>query len=533
MDVGQWSWEKRKKIRQENLICISGAYENGFSFFEFPILLPDVAFDPEYAEKFAKKMQIEDFPIEQDGIFSLFFRSYVIFGQSSFFTFGAKFPLAGYWYEDCGRTPDELRDQVMDFDRETGKWSPVKRTEKTKEVERRFGLPDGALGTPGLTPEEVIICDGPSLSDIPSWTKLMDHLRNVAMGAVAAQDEGEGEAVAVENRATDMPDPLFRLRASDVYHWTPFPPPLLTPEMIQTVLPQGPKSIASSCTPGLTTIEHANHAAQQADALRGALGKVSQVAAEALGVCGCEADEFAYPWHEAPEWAQRAATDANGRAYWYAEMPRRERNMWMRVVASECLLIGEDDFERAECHNWHNSLRARPAETLTAAEHLDDVTTERDQLAAEVDRLAKQVEEYRQWCEALAVSRTKCLDETERGRDAAREECANWRRTAEAEQRRAAEVQVTHAALSKEIDRLKGELAKLRNAAAEVVWACPEAIGRRRIAVRGERIWLGNTSVCMTVEQGRVMFPDWTDPPQDGTYEIRAPGRAVLVRKES
>lgn len=81
-----------------------------------------------------------------------------------------------------------------------------------------------------------------------------------------------------------------------------------------------------------------------------------------------------------------------------------------------------------------------------------------------------------------------------------------------------------------EVARLTAELAKLRPA--EVVWACPKewATGWRIAWDDGCMDVHGtNATAVLTGSDVRMLY-GCDLPPQDGTYEIREPGRAVLIK---
>ena len=68
-----------------------------------------------------------------------------------------------------------------------------------------------------------------------------------------------------------------------------------------------------------------------------------------------------YPWAEAPEWAEYAATDRDGEAVWYERQPRLNQKIgWWHVsyggrqqsVSSEWPVPGVEDYK--------TSLEARP-----------------------------------------------------------------------------------------------------------------------------------------------------------------------------
>jgi hypothetical protein len=64
-----------------------------------------------------------------------------------------------------------------------------------------------------------------------------------------------------------------------------------------------------------------------------------------------EQQETKYPWHEAPEWAEWAATDSDGEKTWFEEEPFLVKGVWM-VITGECLSF--------EIPNHKDSLESRP-----------------------------------------------------------------------------------------------------------------------------------------------------------------------------
>ena len=65
-----------------------------------------------------------------------------------------------------------------------------------------------------------------------------------------------------------------------------------------------------------------------------------------------------YPWHEAPKWATCAATDGNGRRYWYEQQPYGCVGGWLSVGGR---------FEEIEDrdNNWFDTLEQRPPQMDT------------------------------------------------------------------------------------------------------------------------------------------------------------------------
>lgn len=65
-----------------------------------------------------------------------------------------------------------------------------------------------------------------------------------------------------------------------------------------------------------------------------------------------------YPWSEAPDFANYAATDRNGISYWFKHEPRREKYFW--EIAGEndrtCVIHPNPHVTKP----WDQSLEARP-----------------------------------------------------------------------------------------------------------------------------------------------------------------------------
>lgn len=71
-------------------------------------------------------------------------------------------------------------------------------------------------------------------------------------------------------------------------------------------------------------------------------------------------DPYTYPWDEAPEEAMWAATDADGEANFYTQMPELNPKGWWRCTIN----FGDrawqiEDFSVIR-EDWYNSLRKRP-----------------------------------------------------------------------------------------------------------------------------------------------------------------------------
>lgn len=61
-----------------------------------------------------------------------------------------------------------------------------------------------------------------------------------------------------------------------------------------------------------------------------------------------------YDWSKAPEWAQWAATDEDGRGYWYEHQPFIVGRRWL-PVGRAARIDGNVDY-----YNWRDSLECRP-----------------------------------------------------------------------------------------------------------------------------------------------------------------------------
>lgn len=70
-------------------------------------------------------------------------------------------------------------------------------------------------------------------------------------------------------------------------------------------------------------------------------------------------NDINYPWDEAPTWAQYAATDENGDAYWYENKPilRYSATMWGGVLDGRNCFI--TNYHSVKFH-WKESLQKRP-----------------------------------------------------------------------------------------------------------------------------------------------------------------------------
>lgn len=69
-------------------------------------------------------------------------------------------------------------------------------------------------------------------------------------------------------------------------------------------------------------------------------------------------NEFTYPWHEAPEWAEWAATDKGGNIWWYQARPEIATESEWRLRNS--LFSSLFSHNIGKCANWKNSLQKRP-----------------------------------------------------------------------------------------------------------------------------------------------------------------------------
>jgi hypothetical protein len=74
-----------------------------------------------------------------------------------------------------------------------------------------------------------------------------------------------------------------------------------------------------------------------------------------------------YPWHHAPEWAQFAATDADGLRYWHQERPSIDVNNdeWVPPYPANFKLITVDRSPLG-CPHWRDTLEERPIECADA-----------------------------------------------------------------------------------------------------------------------------------------------------------------------
>jgi len=68
-----------------------------------------------------------------------------------------------------------------------------------------------------------------------------------------------------------------------------------------------------------------------------------------------------YPWNIAPDWAQFAATDPNGKAHWYNREPKVGIAEWLFPTSAEnerhTMIMGRS----FPVEGWQDSLEARPA----------------------------------------------------------------------------------------------------------------------------------------------------------------------------
>ena len=65
-----------------------------------------------------------------------------------------------------------------------------------------------------------------------------------------------------------------------------------------------------------------------------------------------------YDWSTAPVWANWAATDANGKAYWYSNEPNLYLSLSMWRPNRGCL----NNFGQKINVQWHKSLEKRPTD---------------------------------------------------------------------------------------------------------------------------------------------------------------------------
>lgn len=70
-------------------------------------------------------------------------------------------------------------------------------------------------------------------------------------------------------------------------------------------------------------------------------------------------EQINYPWHLAPDWAEYAAVDENGDAYWYENKPirRYSATVWGGVLDGAFCNIPN---YKSEISDWTKSLEKRP-----------------------------------------------------------------------------------------------------------------------------------------------------------------------------
>lgn len=67
-----------------------------------------------------------------------------------------------------------------------------------------------------------------------------------------------------------------------------------------------------------------------------------------------------YDWSDAPDWAQWAATDKNGRAFWYKYRPDVSVQEEPWIYTSMYKIIEENHHAVLRCVDWKDSLEQRP-----------------------------------------------------------------------------------------------------------------------------------------------------------------------------
>ena len=63
--------------------------------------------------------------------------------------------------------------------------------------------------------------------------------------------------------------------------------------------------------------------------------------------------DYSYPWHEAPKWANYAATDCHGRRMWFENEPYWKNGAWMPSKGSYCN-IGDTSEQSLRLRPDHN-----------------------------------------------------------------------------------------------------------------------------------------------------------------------------------
>lgn len=72
-------------------------------------------------------------------------------------------------------------------------------------------------------------------------------------------------------------------------------------------------------------------------------------------------NESVFELDECPDWAQYAAVDADGEAYWYEDAPCCMLHQWFHRSDSRYKAIGDSSFDATD---WQNSLIKRPEKAL-------------------------------------------------------------------------------------------------------------------------------------------------------------------------
>lgn len=70
-----------------------------------------------------------------------------------------------------------------------------------------------------------------------------------------------------------------------------------------------------------------------------------------------EKQEINYPWEDAPDWAEYAATDENWQSFWYEGKPKLMYTIWA-VSFGYFNLIYSGNLKKTK--NWKLSLQKRP-----------------------------------------------------------------------------------------------------------------------------------------------------------------------------
>jgi hypothetical protein len=64
-----------------------------------------------------------------------------------------------------------------------------------------------------------------------------------------------------------------------------------------------------------------------------------------------EKKQSRYPWHKAPKWAKFAATDRDGKMWWFEKRPELYNAEWLHCNVEQIYL---------ECPDFAESLESRP-----------------------------------------------------------------------------------------------------------------------------------------------------------------------------